>query len=217
MSGSIEALLAELADTGVVPVVRTKTAEEARFAVDALYAGGMRVFELTMTTPDAIALIAELSSDSNLTIGMGTVLDGAMAEAALGAGARFLVSPALCAEAASVAVTADVPFLLGALTPSEVLAARALGAHAVKIFPASAMGGPSYLRALKDVFPDTPLVPTGGVTAETVADYLRAGAAFTGAGGQLLAREAIERRDAGALRGAAETMLAAAREGRTRG
>lgn len=211
-----EGILEQLSAIGVVPVVRTASADDARFAVEALKAGGLGVFELTMTTPDALSVARELSADADCLIGMGTVLDADSAERAIDAGARFCVSPAVCEPVARVCRDRDVPCLLGALTPSEVLQAVAAGASAVKIFPASAMGGAGFLRALRDVFPAVPLVPTGGVSIDGIGDYLAAGAAFVGVGGKLVARDAIAARDAAALGAAARQALAnvaAARQG----
>jgi len=185
-SENIGDLLGRLVETKIVPVIRTSTATTAEQAVDALAEAGFDVFEITMTIAEAPALIESLAARAGVLIGAGTVTSAEDAERCLAAGARFLVSPCVVPEVVAPCHAAGVPVLLGAMTPTEVLAARAAGADAVKIFPVSSAGGPAHVRALRSIFPGVPLVPTGGIRAEQVLEYLDAGAAFIGMGGRLV-------------------------------
>ncbi len=192
-------LVEELRRARVVPVVRTGTAAHAASAVAWLREAGLRVFEITMTVPDAPGLIRALSADPALLVGAGTVPDAAAAEACLAAGARFLVAPWVDAPVAEAARRAGACALLGALTPTEVRAALAAGADAVKIFPAASIGGPAHIRALRAVFPAVAFCPTGGVDANNAPDYLAAGAAFVGIGGALVDEVRIAAGDKAAI------------------
>ena len=176
----MSALQAMFADR-VVCVVRAPVLPSSGALCEALAAGGIRTVELTFTTPDVLEHLADAAGLPGVTVGVGTVLTAADARAALDAGAQFLVTPGVLPEVAAVARDAGVPFLIGALTPTEVLAASALGAAAVKVFPASAFG-PRYLRDLHGPYPGLALVPSGGVTAGNARDYLAAGAAAVTAG-----------------------------------
>jgi 2-dehydro-3-deoxyphosphogluconate aldolase/(4S)-4-hydroxy-2-oxoglutarate aldolase len=160
---------------------------------EALVGGGVRAFELTLNDPEDAALAAIAAAAAHvaqgaapLAIGAGTVLTIAAAQRALDAGASFLVSPHLDVELVGWAAERGVPMLPGAATPTEVLAAWRAGAAAVKVFPASALG-PTFLRELRGPFPDIPLQPTGGITLENAADYIRAGAIAVGLGSWLFA------------------------------
>lgn len=207
------ATLTRLGNHGVVPVIRTDSADQAERAVEWLAAAGYGVFEITLTIPGAVDLIARLAAARpDLLIGAGTVLDGAGAAACLDAGAAFLVSPATLPEVAAEARQRDRCVLLGAATPTEVLAARRAGADAVKVFPASSFGGPAHLKALASVFPDIPLVPTGGVSPDTLAAYKRAGVACVGMGGELVDRTRLVAGDRDGFVVAARAVLAAWRE-----
>jgi 2-dehydro-3-deoxyphosphogluconate aldolase/(4S)-4-hydroxy-2-oxoglutarate aldolase len=207
VSGDARATLAVLVGHGVVPVVRTPSAALARRAVEWLYEVGFSTFELTLTIPDALALVRELAAQPSLSVGVGTVLDAARAVACLEAGARYVVSPAVCAELVAPCREAGVPCVLGAATPSEVHAAVRAGAGAVKIFPVSSLGGVAHVKALKAVFPDVALVPTGGIGVEDIAAYLRAGSAFVGVGGRLVDAAALGRGDRAAIEDAARAAL----------
>src|SRR5579863_1118668 len=143
----------------VVPVVRTSSARLAATAVGWLRDAGLRIFEITMTIPDAPALIRELATDPTLLIGAGTVPDAATAHACLAAGARFIVAPGIDAALAAPCRAGGAVLMLGALTPSEVRNALAAGADVVKIFPASSAGGPGHIRALRSVLPTVPFCP----------------------------------------------------------
>jgi 2-dehydro-3-deoxyphosphogluconate aldolase/(4S)-4-hydroxy-2-oxoglutarate aldolase len=188
-------------EVGLVPVIRAGSPEEARFAADAIYEGGISVAEITMTVPGALDVISDLARNvPGVLIGAGTVLNAESARRCLEAGAQFLVSPGLHLKTVEHAVHHKVLIIAGALTPTEIMAAWEAGADFVKVFPCSNVGGPSYLRALKGPFPDIPLVPTGGVNLETAQDFLRAGAAALGVGGELILKDALKARDKQKLR-----------------
>jgi len=193
-----EGLRAELARRGVVAVLRAGSAERAVGAARALAEGGVTAIEVTFSVPDAPAAIAELAPDESLLVGAGTVVSADQVDAAVRAGARFVVSPHLDDAVLDAAKRNGVPALPGVLTPTEV-ARSARRCSLVKLFPAS-LGGPAFLAALKEPFPGVDFVPTGGVTADNLGDWLRAGAVAVGAGGDLCPRAAIESGDADALR-----------------
>ncbi len=199
-------LIAVLRAARVVPVVRTSTAAHAATAVGWLRDAGLRIFELTMTLPDAPALIRDLASDSSLLIGAGTVGDRATASICLAAGARFIVAPWIDPTLSAPCRDAGAALMLGALTPTEVRAALAAGADMVKIFPASSVGGPAHIRALASVLPHVAFCPTGGVEPGNVAAYLAAGAAFVGMGGALVDEKRIAAGDRAAIMAAARAV-----------
>ena len=202
--------LEDLRRAGVIPVIRTSDARLAEIAVDWLGDAGFRVFEVTMTIPDATALIARLTQRTGVLIGAGTVFGASQARDCLAAGARFVVSPAVVPTVAEICRGSGAACLLGAMTPTEVHAALAAGSDAVKIFPAGSVGGPAHLKALRAVFPDVALCPTGGVDAENLADYLAAGAAFVGVGGKLVDTAALAAGDRQPVLDTARRVLAAA-------
>jgi 2-dehydro-3-deoxyphosphogluconate aldolase / (4S)-4-hydroxy-2-oxoglutarate aldolase len=187
-------VLRRIRDTGLIPVVRAESADLAMRAVAALKAGGLDVLEVTMTVPGAIEVIRTLAGDhgTETLIGAGTVLDPETARACIQAGAQFIVSPALNEETIEFCREQDVAIFPGALTPTEVVRAWKAGADAVKVFPAGAVGGASYLKALKAPLPQIELIPTGGVSLKTAADFIKAGAMALGVGADLV--------DTGALR-----------------
>ncbi len=191
----------------VIPVVRTATAALAARAIEWLRGAGITVFEITMTVPDATALIRDLASDPALLVGAGTVRDRATADACLAAGARFLVAPWVDPAIPAATGAAGAIAMLGAMTPTEVRAALAAGSDVVKIFPASSAGGPAHIKALRAVFPDVAFCPTGGVDARNAPDYLAAGAAFVGIGGRLVDEALIARGDRAAIEAAARDVL----------
>ncbi len=176
----------------VVPVLRLASAEETRFAVDCLVEAGFACIELTLTTPGAVELIAELRArmGPGASIGAGTVLDLAGADRCIAAGADFLVSPCMVPGMAARAHAAGRFALIGGYTPGEVLAAAREGADVVKVFPASS-GGPAHLGALHAVFPEVALCPTGGVSLANMKDYFSAGAALVGVGNNIIDTAAL--------------------------
>lgn len=202
-------MIDQLRAARVVPVVRTSTAALAERAVEWLRGAGLRIFEITMTIPDAPALIRTLAADKDLLIGAGTVADAATASACLEAGARFIVAPWIDPALAPPCREHGAALMLGAMTPSEVRAAIAAGADVVKIFPASSAGGPSHIKALRSVLPSVAFCPTGGIAPKDVPAYLAAGAAFVGMGGALVDERRIAAGDRAAIEQAAREVMAA--------
>jgi 2-dehydro-3-deoxyphosphogluconate aldolase/(4S)-4-hydroxy-2-oxoglutarate aldolase len=174
----------------VVPVLRLASGEETERAVECLAEAGFRTFEITLTTPGAVALIGRLATREGWLVGAGTVLELDAARACVQAGAKFLVSPCLVAGMARLAHEAGRAALIGGFTPGEVLAAHREGADIVKVFPAST-GGPEHLRAIHAVFPDVRLCPTGGVSLQNLEAYFAAGAALVGVGNNIVDQRAL--------------------------
>lgn len=208
--------LRRIVETGIIPVVRASFGEEALGVVDAIRSGGIDVIELTMTVPGAVELIRELARryGEEVVLGAGTVLDAETARACMLAGARFVVSPIVDEATIACCRTYSVPVMAGALTPTEVVQAWRAGAAMVKVFPCSAVGGASYIRALKAPLPQIDLVPTGGVSLATVADFILAGSSAVGAGADLVDLEKIRAGEAGALIDKARQYLQAIRRAR---
>lgn len=202
------AMITRLRAARVVPVVRTHSTAHARTVVGWLRDAGITVFELTMTIPDAPALIAELSADPTLLVGAGTVPDAQAAKACLDAGAKFIVAPWVDPSLKAPCVAAGAALLLGAITPTEVRAALAAGSDVVKIFPASSAGGPAHIKSLVSVFPGVAFCPTGGISPDNVGAYLKAGAAFVGMGGALVDEARVAAGDKAAIMAAAGLILA---------
>jgi 2-dehydro-3-deoxyphosphogluconate aldolase/(4S)-4-hydroxy-2-oxoglutarate aldolase len=187
-------------EVGLIPVVRASSAAEGKFAAEAVSRGGLPIVEITMTVPGAMEVIAELVHDlPDVLVGAGTVLDVKMVRRCLDAGAAFLVSPGLDLATVKLARKEKVLMMAGALTPTEVMSAWKAGADFIKIFPCAQVGGPAYIKALKGPFPQVPIVPTGGVSLDTAADFLAAGAAALGVGGELINKEAVQKRRADIL------------------
>jgi 2-dehydro-3-deoxyphosphogluconate aldolase/(4S)-4-hydroxy-2-oxoglutarate aldolase len=203
-------------DIGVIPVVRATTADEAMRAIDAIREGGIPVLEITMTVPGAVKLIEELAKRyaNDALVGAGTVLDPETATACIESGAKFVVSPALNLETIACCRRLDVAVMPGALTPTEVVQAWNAGADFVKVFPAGAVGGPSYLKSLKAPLPQIELVPTGGVSLKTAADFIRAGAAALGVGADLVDIKAIREGHAALITERAKLFIEIVREAR---
>lgn len=183
-----------IVEIGVVPVVRARSTQEALLAAEAVCAGGIPVVEITMTVPGALQVIGELAKDNaaKVLIGAGTVLDVETARRCQDAGAQFLVSPGLNLETVEFAVREKLLIMAGALTPTEVITAWNAGADFVKVFPCGQVGGPKYIKALKGPLPQIAMVPTGGVNLNTAAEFLEAGAAALGVGGELVQAEALK-------------------------
>jgi 2-dehydro-3-deoxyphosphogluconate aldolase/(4S)-4-hydroxy-2-oxoglutarate aldolase len=200
-------LIETLRAARVVPVIRTHQSRHAATAVQWLFDAGLRVFELTMTVPDAPALIRELARQPGLLIGAGTVPDRATAEACLAAGARFIVAPWVDASLAEPCQQAGALLMLGALTPTEARAALAAGAGVVKVFPAASVGGPAHIKALSSVLPGVAFCPTGGIAPDSIAAYLAAGAAFVGMGGALVDEARIASGDRASIAAAAHDVM----------
>lgn len=181
-------------EIGIVPVVRASSGQQAVQAAEAVCAGGIPIVELTMTVPGAVDVIAQLvkAMGKEVLVGAGTVLDGDSAQRCLDAGAQFLVSPGFDLATVELAKRKDVLMMAGALTPTEVITAWKAGSDLVKIFPCGTVGGAKYIKALKAPLPQVPMVPTGGVNLETAAEFLRAGSAALGIGGELISASALK-------------------------
>ncbi len=181
-------------EVGICPVVRAQSPEQAVAATEAVCAGGIPVVEITMTVPGAVEVIAELSRtvSKDILVGAGTVLDAETAQRCIDAGAQFLVSPGFDLATVKLANAQKKLIMAGALTPTEVITAWNAGADFVKIFPCGNLGGAAYIKALKGPLPQVPMVPTGGVNMQTAADFIKAGAAALGIGGELVSAGALK-------------------------
>jgi len=182
-----------LAAAGLIPVLRARSVNEALALVDAMVAGGVTVVEVTMTVPGAMSVLRQLKSKygSQLLLGSGTVMSVEQCVETIEAGSEFVVSPSLQLDVIRKTKELGKTSIPGALTPTEVIAAWNAGADFVKIFPCSAVGGASYLKALKAPFPDLRLIPTGGVTLQSATEFIEAGASALGVGSDLVNAKAI--------------------------
>jgi 2-dehydro-3-deoxyphosphogluconate aldolase/(4S)-4-hydroxy-2-oxoglutarate aldolase len=181
-------IIRQITEVGVIPIVRAESTEMARRAIVAIRKGGVSIIEITMTVPNAIRMIEELNGEvgPDTIIGAGTVLNAETARKCLRAGAQFIVSPSLDVQTIALCNAEGVAILPGALTPTEVVTAWSAGADFVKIFPAGAVGGAGYLKTLKAPLPQIKMVPTGGVSLETAAAFIEAGADALGVGSDLV-------------------------------
>ena len=186
-------LRARVEEVGLVPVIRTSSAEDARFAVEEVSHGGIPLIEVTMTVPGAIEVIRDVVKHvPGVIIGAGTVLDADTARRCIDAGAQFIGCPAL--DIQTVQLVGKLPHVImiaGAMTPTELLTAWKAGSDFVKIFPCSLIGADSYIRALRRPFPDVPIIAAGGVTQQNAAHYLLAGASALSIGKELIPRESM--------------------------
>ena len=205
-----------LREVGIIPIIRASSADAVMPVAEALLQAGLPVVEITLTVPNAIDAIGAVAKRfaGKLLVGAGTVTDAETARRAVEAGAEFIVTPCLVREVIEAARRADVAVLAGALTPTEVFEAFRAGGDMVKVFPAQSVGGAAYLRALRGPFPNIPLVPTGGVTLDNIADMFKAGAAAVGVGTELISQDALNRRDYAAIGAVAKRFLAAVRQAR---
>jgi len=186
-------VIKQIRDTGIIPVVRANSADDAMSAIDAIREGGVSVLEITMTVPGALNVIAQVAAryGDDAIVGAGTVLDAETARACILNGAQFVVSPALNLETIACCRKYGIVVLPGALTPTEVVAAWTDGADFVKVFPAGSLGGASYIKSLKAPLPQIEMVPTGGVSMKTAADFIKAGSSALGVGADLVDLKAI--------------------------
>jgi len=183
-----------MTEIGIVPVVRTTSAESAIKAIEAIYRGGVRSAEITMTVPGAVKALEKIADQfgDRIMLGAGTVLDPETARICMLAGAQFFVTPSLNLQTIEMAKRYSKVICPGALTPTEVVTAWQAGADVVKVFPADAVGGPKYIKALKGPFPQIKTVPTGGVNLETAGEFLKAGASAVAVGGELVNAKLIK-------------------------
>ena len=213
---SKEEIVKTISECGLIPVVRTTDAQQALKVADALQKGGAPIIEITMTVPGALSVLEELSRSVSDTVilGAGTVLDGETARMAILAGAQFIVAPTLDESTIKVCNRYSRPVVPGALTPTEILRAWELGADFVKVFPADAVGGPSYIKSVKAPLPQVALVPTGGVDIYTAPEFIKAGAAAVGAGGALIQKKFLAEENYDGLARHTKDFLKAIRDAR---
>jgi len=187
-------ILSFITDIGIVPVVRTNSAESAIKAIEAIHNGGVRAAEITMTVPGAIRALEKVADKfgDRIMLGAGTVLDPETARACMLAGAQFFVTPSLKLSTIEIVKRYSKVICPGALTPTEVVTAWEAGADVIKIFPAGNVGGPKYIKALKGPFPHIEMIPTGGVNLETAGEFLKAGACAVAVGGELVDTKSIK-------------------------
>ncbi|MGA7909048.1 MAG: bifunctional 4-hydroxy-2-oxoglutarate aldolase/2-dehydro-3-deoxy-phosphogluconate aldolase [Candidatus Sulfotelmatobacter sp.] len=190
---TIDDVIRRIGEIGIVPVVRAATVEEATRAVEAICAGGIPIVEITMTVPNAMSAIRNIAQQygSSVLVGAGTVTTAEQAESCIRSGAEFIVSPGLSVPVLSVARACAKLAIPGALSPTELMNARANGARLIKIFPCGSVGGPKYLQSLRGPFPDASLIPTGGVNASNAAAFIAAGAFALGVGADLVDAAAL--------------------------
>jgi len=193
---------------GIIPSVRVSSAEDAMFAAEAVYRGGIPIVEVTLTVPGAMEVISHLVKNApEMIVGAGSLLDVVTARLCLKAGANFLTSDGIDLDVVKFAVQENVLIFPGALTPSDVIAARKAGSDLVKIVPCGQVGGDSYIRALKAMFPSVSLIAAGGVNQKTAYGFILAGATALGIGKELVSREAIHLRQAERIRTLADRFL----------
>jgi 2-dehydro-3-deoxyphosphogluconate aldolase / (4S)-4-hydroxy-2-oxoglutarate aldolase len=210
-----QAILKRIAERGLLAVLRAPDPAGARRAVDALVEAGVVGIEITYSTPDAASVIADIKQNygDEVLVGAGTLVTHAQVAEAAEAGASYLVSPGLDDEVIASMRATSLPAMAGVLTPTEVMRGVRLGVDVMKLFPGS-LGGASYLRSLRGPFPDVPFMPTGGVSADNVRDWLAAGAIAVGAGGELASTGDISSGDFAGIREKGRRFLAAMREAR---
>ncbi len=208
--------LASILDIGIIPIVRAPTPETAVKAAEAIYRGGIRAVEITMTVPGALRVLEKVADQfgDRITLGAGTVLDPETARSCMLAGAEFFVTPSLKVSTIEICHRYSKVIMPGALTPTEVLAAWEAGADLVKIFPCGNVGGPKYIQALQAPFPQIKMVPTGGVNLQTVAEFLRAGASAVAVGSELVNAKLLAEERLEVIEQTARQFLAAVSEGR---
>ncbi len=201
--------------TGVIAIMRAQSSDQLIAAADAIMAGGVRVIEVTMTTPGALRVIEQATAryGDSVLFGAGSVLDVETARAAILAGAGFIVAPTLKVAVIELCNRYSVPAMPGVFTPTEALAAWEAGAAMVKLFPAS-VGGPDLIRAIKAPLPQLEIVPVGGVDLTTAVDFIRAGSAALGVGSSLVSQKLLDSGDMGELTRRAEAFIAAVKAGR---
>jgi len=216
MAWSKQTALTRIREVGLIPILRTASTEDAWRAAAAVLSTGIGIIEITMGVPNAFALIERIVERYGDTVlpGVGTVLDRDTCRAAIAAGAEFIVAPNFDPHVVDTARQANKTCIPGALTPTEVVRAWQAGADMVKIFPCGAMGGPAYIKALKGPFPHIDFVATGGVTVASVAEFIAAGVAALGVGGDLLAGRALEQGGPDLVRANTLALLDAVRSAR---
>lgn len=202
-------------ETGVIAIMRARSSGQLIAAADAIKAGGVRVIEVTMTTPGALDVIAEATKryGDDVLFGAGSVLDTETARAAILAGAGFIVAPTLSVPVVALCNRYSIPVMPGIFTPTEALTAWEAGADMVKLFPAS-VGGPALVKAVRAPLPQLDIVPVGGVNLDTAVDFIKNGAAALGVGSSLVNQQLLDAGDMDELTRRAAAFIAKVKEGR---
>jgi 2-dehydro-3-deoxyphosphogluconate aldolase/(4S)-4-hydroxy-2-oxoglutarate aldolase len=208
-------IIRRLLDPGVIAIIRANSSDQLIEAAEALCAGGISAMEVTMTTPNALQVISDVSArfGGEILVGVGSVLDPETCRAAILAGAEFVVTPVTKPEVIRLANRYGKPIAAGAFTPTEALAAHESGADFIKLFPAE-LAGPAFIKSVLAPLPMLQFIPTGGVTPKNVAEYFGAGAVAVGAGSTLVSKEILAKRDWAGLKKRAEEFAKAARSAR---
>jgi len=207
-------VISRVVECGIIPIVRTPTADDARAVIEAIAEGGISTIEITMTIPGAVELINELSRAGQILVGAGTVLNAEMARECIGAGARFIISPGTDFEIIDYCSQVDVLVMPGALTPTEIINAWDAGADFVKVFPIAAVGGAKYLKLVKGPLPHIKIIPTGGVDQTMAGELIKAGAEAVGVGSDLADASAAREGRSSDITAAARKYLSIAAEAR---
>ncbi|MBV6496859.1 MAG: 2-dehydro-3-deoxyphosphogluconate aldolase [Acidobacteria bacterium] len=209
-------VISRISRTGILPVIRAASSDEARRAIDAICAGGIDTIEVTLTIPNAVTLIETLTQELPAVLfGAGTVLTADDAKGCIDAGAKFIISPATDRDMIRTCNENETVVMPGALTPTEIVGAIAAGADVVKVFPVGALGGVNYIRSLLAPLPDLKLVPTGGITIDTAASFIKAGCLAVGLGSDLVDLAAIRAGRADEVAATARCVLNSIAEART--
>lgn len=194
---------------GVLAIIRLRRHEPADEILDTLAAAGVTRAEVTLPTPGSLEAISRWSGREGVQIGAGTVRTTAHVRDAVAAGAQFLVTPTVAPSVLEEASRLSVPVVCGAASPTEIELAWTHGATAIKVFPARSLGGPAYVRAVREPLDDVPLIATGGVAADDVADYRRAGCIGVGVGSALVSERIVAERNWADLEAAARAFVQA--------
>jgi 2-dehydro-3-deoxyphosphogluconate aldolase/(4S)-4-hydroxy-2-oxoglutarate aldolase len=200
---------------GIVPAVRVSSEHVARFAAEAVAAGGIPIVEIEMTVPGALDVIKYLVEHiPDMTVGAGSVYDTETARRCIGAGAQFLTTDGLDVSIIEFANKEEIAVWPAALTPTEVISAWKPGPDFVKVFPCAPVGGDSYIRILKKAFMHIPLIAAGGVNQQTAQKFIVAGASALGVGGELIPEDALRLKQAARIRELAHRFVKFVKEGR---
>jgi 2-dehydro-3-deoxyphosphogluconate aldolase/(4S)-4-hydroxy-2-oxoglutarate aldolase len=201
-------IIQRIINPGIIAVIRADSSDQLVDLAQALLDGGVTSMEVTMTTPNALEVIKEVTDKfgSKITMGVGTVLDAITARLAILAGAQFVVTPVFRADVIELCNRYSKPIISGAYTPTEALIAHEAGADFIKIFPAEGLG-PNYISALKAPLPQLQIIPTGGVDVKTCGDFIRAGCAAVAAGSTLISKDILKQKDWSTLTVTAKTFV----------
>jgi 2-dehydro-3-deoxyphosphogluconate aldolase/(4S)-4-hydroxy-2-oxoglutarate aldolase len=208
-------IISGLLNPGVIAIIRADNSEQLIEASRALIAGGVSAIEITMTTPNALKVIADVTREfgDRVLAGVGSILDVPTAEAALAAGAEYVITPVLRPDVIAFCNRVDKPIFSGSYTPTEAQTASELGADFIKIFPAEGLG-PKYIQSIRAPLPHLNIVPTGGVDVNTAGDYIRAGCVAVAAGSTLISKEILKNKDWARLTDLAAQFVAAVAKAR---